>query len=1231
MIEIKLYLYNKDNEFVGLGGYRGEDLSKYVAQGFGNKEDITQELDISDLTLYGYPQQKEFAPETMFIIDIVENGEIVQTLHRIVQKDLVNQPELVDDNYFDHHISFTEPSAIAQKRLVDNISATYKLKDVTLEEEIAYDLNENASMANQKSQYNPSKNFGYFEEPRAIGGTYHISRWGKYFEYEGDIEMQTVSGTSTGKTYRDVDEFDIGNNVYVAKFKIPKLAIYGGITNQKAFTKIGYASLDYLIEEFSLTDNYNPIQNWKGSIISNSNLALPLTNGVYFPNTESQVGNRYNGEWLDEIHDPSYYYYFRARKYTETSASNPTYETIEIPIQKDKQYKVTVSLHTFTDSVLSNSMTKKYTGNPTTYCEFKHWVGGALGEDRTQTYTTTTNQQTQMTTQFITYNRDTKRLVLASSIPYSALSLLQKAVMNCVVYNKTQDVYIGNINNNDVPFYVDPNFIDELSATKIIENFYNQKNLWEILVEVGNYIHAVPEIVFGSNNRLMITFNKLGITKQSLNKSQKMTIMNSKGMEDYVSACSSYVTNMVQLGGNIEEWVTPKTTDETYLVSNDTAEIIVSKPIIELLEIKVKCNVNTYAGEPTNIQQGSIADLTPFIYEENVYKTLDLRANIVPNRGIAMYYKLGDNKITGGNYQLPQSTTTLYSDYAFKKIIYCAFSGLYPVYPAWETLPTEGAWSSIKINDFSFLVKYRTKDSVRQNHTRPDLRKYLLTNSYDKVPQHNQFNNQQDVVVDSIKFGNNMYGKLIRTGNSNYKVTEWNSLHSNIKHKGELYQIDGDLYYVATANHIFYATHIISEIEYSKDYNQLSQIIGIPSEPRFYEISEQSLIRREVSIDDYLLITDDHYEEGETLDRIDTDATYVSDYTHLKNLLFTDGTTFSKYAITTFKGDKNVDDYSQSVGEPNFYVDILTPINAYSSENTLTYEWDMLDNFSAGDKVVSVQTPNEITDKTAYQSLQAVQYTDIYGKAALFDFYVLGDISTQGHTELTQSEVQSLPESPFTTRQDELEKIYIGDVEVLASNVKAPDTDYNGRGLGLLKDCREALSMNYNLQAITTSDTFVLSPYFYLPNKENVRIVFLNEEVNKLSNGYINEDDIIDIKNESDVSMGQYFNLQFGVTTGTNDWGKSVLKKFSIDLSQFEDINDGHFTNNDAYDRIKAIAVVCNVSLEVNDPNAQAPIITGKQQFVLARNIPSDWSKERALANWEFGAPNGMAVFKQRQ
>lgn len=1211
MFKIRLYLYDSTQES---NGYRGADLSKYVLQGQQYTEDITQVLDTSEITLAGFPQKESFTPETKFIADIVEFNELNEisttTVHLCVASDTPSQPIMSDDTYFDHHISFIEPSVVAQKRLVDNISTTYKLKDVSLQEIPAFPQ----SVANfniQSSIYIPEKNFGIYSE-KISGIDHSFTVWGKYFQAEGSPYMLTPSGERKNMSYLNIADFAVDGN-YVARFEIPKLAIYSGVSGGKTFEKIGYASIDYVIEEFALNDIYNPTNTWRGSFISNS----------YLTDKVRGAESDYNGEWLCEKTTArtvsgtttqvlDYYY----KKYTNTSVSTPTYITQQIPIQQDRQYKVSISLHLFDDNLPSRSSSSssnyyKYTDTfPADYAydDFYIWysVIGTVAVPNLA-YNTSSRQMTSQKTNgnvvFTTYSVDTAKIVYASSTPYSALALLQKAIINSSLYEKENGVYIADVNQSKLPFYIDDKFVDELKDTLIIENFYNQKNLWEIMVEVGNYIHAIPELKFGSDDRFIITFNKLGRTDEQVDKAEKGTkisIFNSRSVEDYISASSSYITNMVQLGGYIEEWVTPKTTNEQLLVYNDTAELILSKPVIELLNIKVRRN-----------SDGAIADMTDYIYEKNVYKTLSLDYQVIPNRGIAMYYSLGDNVITGGQYQLPQDNTNIYSDYAFKKIIYCAFNGYPVISPAPEP---SGYWSNIDIKDYTFYVRYRTKDSVRQNHIRPDLRKYLLNTKYDRYPEHNQFNNQQDVVVDSIKFGNNMFGKLIKTGNNSYDIWEWHTALNDLKHKGELYRINDELYYVAKVTHYIYSSYILSKVSYSKDYNELSNIIGIPSEPRFYEISEQSLIWRELAINDVLYLTDDPTQ-------LEYKSNYMFNYDHLADLILGSGTDFAKYAVTVFKGDKDADQYDQTVGEKDTYIEVLNPINAYSSENTLTYEWDMADNYSAGDKVID-------TDKAEYNSLRAVGYTDIYGKAPLLDFYIIEDLKTPP----TASEIKAFPESPISTKQGET-RPFIGDYDILATNVKNYDTNFNGRGIGLLKDCREAMSINFNLQMAVSSDTFVLSPYVYLPKKRNLKLVLLADEVNKLSTGYIDNSAIITPIDKNGNTMAQYFDFTPIKTQTQNSWDstKQITSQFSIDLANIlANVNDKHFTGADGFQRIKSIAILCDVSLDTGIDTSVSSI-PYKTQFVVARNIPEFWDRAKATSSWLWGSPKKSEIFKNKQ
>lgn len=1206
MFKIKLYLYDSTQES---NDYRGVDLTKYVLQGQQYTEDITQVLDTSEITLTGFPQKESFAPETKFIVDIVEFNEFAEistiTLHLCVASDTPSQPILSDDTYFDHHISFIEPSVVAQKRLVDNISTTYKLKDVSLKEVPSFPSSNIPDINIQNSNFIPNENFGYFSWANLFQHGYGLVV-GKYFEKEGELKILNRENVEYDTLYNNIENFATGDESqpYIAKFKIPKLKIMYGQRDSKNFNFIGYASIDYKISEYSLTDEYNPLNEWSGEFISNSNLGTD--------DYPEEFKGIINNEWLldtvvqktiPQLDAAEYYYGYK--KFTDTSSNSPSYITQEIPIKQDRKYKIDISIHQFDDNLnYDRYHTKSVESNILKYLKIE-WKSAILNPTRYSFHierTIIANNQISGSTYIITYGIDTKTLVYASSTPYSALALLQKAIINSSLYEKENGVYIADVNQSKLPFYIDDKFVDELSDILIIENFYNQQNLWQIMVEVGNYIHAIPELKFGSDDRFIITFNKLGRTDEQIDKAEKGTkisIFNSRSVEDYISASSSYITNMVQLGGYIEEWVTPKTTNEQLLVYNDTAELILSKPVIELLNIKVRRN-----------SDGAIADMTDYIYEKNVYKTLSLDYQVIPNRGIAMYYSLGNNVITGGQYQLPQANTNIYSDYAFKKIIYCAFNG----YPSISPVPISGYWTDIDVKDYTFYVRYRTKDSVRQNHIRPDLRKYLLNTKYDRYPEHNQFNNQQDVVVDSIKFGNNIFGKLIKTGNNSYDIWEWHTAQNDLKHKGELYRINDELYYVAKVTHYIYSSYILSKVSYSKDYNELSNIIGIPSEPRFYEISEQSLIWRELAINDVLYLTDNPAQ-------LEYNSNYIFNYDHLADLILGSGTDFAKYAVTVFKGDKDADQYNQTVGEKDTYIEVLSPLNAYSSENTLTYEWDMADNYSAGDKVID-------TDKAEYNSLRAVGYTDIYGKAPLLDFYIIEDLNTPP----TASEIKAFPESPISTKQGET-RPFIGDYDILVTNVKNYDTNFNGRGIGLLKDCREAVSINFNLQMAVSSDTFVLSPYVYLPKKSNLKLVLLADEVNKLSTGYIDNSTIITPIDQDGDTMSQYFNFTPIKTQTQNSWDstKQITSQFSIDLASIlENVNDKHFTGDDGFQRIKSIAILCDVSLNA-DIDTSVSSIPYKTQFVVARNIPEFWDRTKATSSWLWGSPKKSEIFKNKQ
>ena len=141
----------------------------------------------------------------------------------------------------------------------------------------------------------------------------------------------------------------------------------------------------------------------------------------------------------------------------------------------------------------------------------------------------------------------------------------------------------------------------------------------------------------------------------------------------------------------------------------------------------------------------------------------------------------------------------------------------------------------------------------------------------------------------------------------------------------------------------------------------------------------------------------------------------------------------------------------------------------------------------------------------------------------------------------------------------------------------------NLHGLGLIKDNREQISINYNLQMLTDSDRFVLSAYLWEPAKTDLKIALLSQEINKISNETIPESIIL-------------ANSIYDFTTNV-DTANGVIT-----------ININSALQNVDLTNVKAIAIISTA--EINET-----IASGAKYFVMGRNI-SDLSDEEAKSNW---------------
>lgn len=1151
MIITKIYLYDSSQEE---NAYRGTDYSAHILQGITTDEKLDETLDTAEITLAGLNFAQEFAPKTKFILEVWEKGvgdteaQLWESFHLCVVQDIVSQTVISDGNYYDHHIFFDEASVDAQGRLVDNIAVTYRLKNVNLDKESGNNRTETVRPVFTVPSDYVSKEFGLYNSFAKIE---HCV--GKRFEwvfpdwYQVDLGNGLVTPDKSQwddfLKYQEVSE-ETGEKQI--KLPVPMLRIYYGTRNAKTYTLQGYCSLNVkVVEKSSTTKEENTIVNMIVNPVDNDSQEGYWDEGWEAPALmlhSFQKGISYSRtNMVGQLTEPYIKGWVKRVAQYDTERQN---RVIEFNAKYGYEYSIFINMANLSPTVEMWNYAEP--ANPR-ICSFYYGItktntlGLYWSAKNTPNYTTDENPQA--TLSFFTTSPVTTWLESANDA--TAYELFNKAQLTTQLVRK-----IPNIPIDETPqsYYLEENDALALRNTKIVENFYNQKNWWEVQIDIGKYIHAIPKVRFGRDNRFVTIWRKLGITEQSTDISQNVSIFNSRNIEEYIAACSSYVTNMVQLGGIIDEWIAPKSSSEDYLVYNDVAELQTSKNIIELVSLEVRNNT------------GVVVDITNYVYEKNIYQLLDVVPTTVPNKGLAIYYNLGDNRIQGFNYRLPVvNQGDPESEYAIKRIIGTAFN-----------LPD---WANIKVNDYVFHIRYRTQETVRSDQTRPDLRKYLLQTKYDRTPQHRQFNNQEDIVADSVKFGDNTYGRLIRTGNTGYTKREWVDGLFNVKRAGQLYDIRGELYYVTKVKNTYYFDHVISDIEFSKDYNKLSQIIGIPSEPRFYEISEQSQIRRSKVIADYLVLgTSDG-------DNLNMDS-YIqeSGWDYIQRLMLPlssqSPATYPKYAATIFKND--IDKQDNVAGNETFIKSVLHPVGTYSIRNTLTISWRMKDNFSAGDQVreTSQHLPDLGDVDGAYSNLLPFQYPDVHGRADMFDFLIFPAL------DLPDDEIRRLPALPS-----------VNATALFGSENTPAEAMNNTSGLALLKDNREALSFNYNLELLTDSDRFVISGWVWSDktdegneeiNKANIAIALLGEEINKISNETIDANFI-----------SEYVFSDFSVDTSG---GKIVI---TIPSAMRAPIETGMY---------KAIAII-----STNEVNGTTN--SGARYFVFGRNI-TGLSADEALKSW---------------
>ncbi len=554
----------------------------------------------------------------------------------------------------------------------------------------------------------------------------------------------------------------------------------------------------------------------------------------------------------------------------------------------------------------------------------------------------------------------------------------------------------------------------QFSKIESPEFAFSKCTLKEALDQIGGYIHGIPRLE--SN---VIRFDMLGGTEEAeLSNPQYPYIENrmQQNIESYATKLDSTVDNMVNILDSDEGVITEpyirgyKTvrSEQAYAeISDGNMTIVTNFPIQAVTKLEVG-----------PLPDGSTGDITPYVFEAADYGRMSSYDGQYPSsKAFAVYYTQGQPNIKGLSFKSPNVTGGAGSKYSIANII-----------KEVTGYNLAGNWSS-DYPKLSFRITYTPIFSARvEQH------KLYYPEMHPRTLAYNQSAN----LIETRYYGENLRGAIARIGNPEIIRTYRLKSTLLIPKVGQAW---GD-YYVSSVDVALYPYYVDCTVGLSKDFNRLSQYIGINSMLRMYEVSEKQAYNRDIAYADYCVIGDSI--ESDTRQLFETFGQFdiVNTFYQLSGVV-------SEYPISA-AGVTTMDDGLNTIAN------VTLPVISTAMGNSIVFSFYFDDNFSAGEKSVKGTSGGA----SGYWQTN-VPYCDYYGRFTYMQFYL--------------AKIGINPGFDWDVGYELPQGLYgLGETDEHGDEKPIYTQAYNP--LVVRKNNTEIIRMNYQLHYVTNRKTIVTGP-----------------------------------------------------------------------------------------------------------------------------------------------------------
>lgn len=525
------------------------------------------------------------------------------------------------------------------------------------------------------------------------------------------------------------------------------------------------------------------------------------------------------------------------------------------------------------------------------------------------------------------------------------------------VINRILDVGLPRMAYQTPKYHLDPVIAEKLASVPSPEFFLPRMTLFEALLTVGHYIHAIPRLVFNETTQKAdtITYDFLGLDEEYTFPSSSCIVgyKNIQNGDDYCGALDDYAENVVNTidpgaGSITEQWKTLRTASGQ-AIDNDTAVIETEKPIYRIIKVEMG-----YTDKSTS---DIIGDITQFVYEQAEYDGLFVsdKATYPNSVTYALCYQQGTRYIKGFN-TTSSSLLNLIQKFNEPSIVKIA-----KLWKGDRYIDTDQLYGNL-----AFRVTYIPMDNLRIRQYKP----------YTGYPNDNIFYNQQNAnTVEANYYGENLKGKIARLGNEIQVYTVRFKHASELPRVGMILSDDEKKPYIYKITTKRARNFITADIYCTQDFNRLSEYFGLNSNFRLYEVSERQSIDRQVIVPRIIRISfNNNLSTQNDFPFITANGArrFMDTFLQEKTLATGDFGNNAKVAAIQLCDDEGV-----KIGDYCY----AKAVNSVALGNSLSFSWAFEDNFSAGNRSVPSGSYQWKQQKTS-------PYGGVYGNFYLLDFAI---------------------------------------------------------------------------------------------------------------------------------------------------------------------------------------------------------------------------------------------------